>query len=157
MSVTISAYKQCLIRLYPQLFGWRDHVLCTFFCGFLFAHSGVQHILCCVIVLFVFFLCTLCCQFLWIVILCIAPLVFLTFTALRGKLEYIKDTSILTWYYLFLWNHFNAFNNMCSTKNIEFKDICFHRDAQLWPVMEKSVVPRETYRHCPSHRKTLWH
>ena len=31
------------------------------FCGFLFAHSGVQHILCCVFVLFVFVFCTLCC------------------------------------------------------------------------------------------------
>jgi hypothetical protein len=29
--------------------------------------SGVQHILCCVFVLFVFVLCTLCCQFLWII------------------------------------------------------------------------------------------
>ena len=34
---------------------------------FFFAHSGVQHILCCVFVLFFFVLCTLCCQFLWIV------------------------------------------------------------------------------------------
>jgi hypothetical protein len=32
----------------------------------LFAHSRVQHILCCVIVLFVFLLCTLCCYLLWI-------------------------------------------------------------------------------------------
>jgi hypothetical protein len=31
------------------------------------AYSGVQHILCCVFVLFFFVLCTLCCQFLWIV------------------------------------------------------------------------------------------
>jgi hypothetical protein len=30
----------------------------------LFAHSGVQHILCCVFILFFFVLCTLCCQFL---------------------------------------------------------------------------------------------
>jgi hypothetical protein len=37
------------------------HYLC------LFAHSCVQHILCCVFVLFFFVLCTLCCQFLWIV------------------------------------------------------------------------------------------
>jgi len=36
-----------------------------YFC--LFAHSGVQHILCCVFVLFFFVLYTLCCQFLWIV------------------------------------------------------------------------------------------
>ena len=33
----------------------------------LFAYSGVQHILCCVFVLFFFVLCTLCDQFLWIV------------------------------------------------------------------------------------------
>jgi hypothetical protein len=31
------------------------------------AHSGVQHILCCVFVLFVFVLCTLCCKFICIV------------------------------------------------------------------------------------------
>jgi len=33
----------------------------------LFAHSVVQHILCCVFDLFFFVLCTLCCQFLRIV------------------------------------------------------------------------------------------
>jgi hypothetical protein len=33
----------------------------------LFAHSGVQHILRCVFGSFFFVLCTLCCQFLWIV------------------------------------------------------------------------------------------
>jgi hypothetical protein len=32
-----------------------------------FAHSDVQHILCCVLVLLFFVLCTLCCQFLWII------------------------------------------------------------------------------------------
>ena len=36
-----------------------------YFC--LFAYSGVQHILRCVVGLFVFVLCTLCCQFLWTV------------------------------------------------------------------------------------------
>jgi hypothetical protein len=36
----------------------------------LFAHSGVQHILRCVFVLFVFVLCTLCYQFLWIMSAC---------------------------------------------------------------------------------------
>jgi len=34
----------------------------------LFAYSDVQHILCCGFDLFFFVLCTLCCQFLWIVI-----------------------------------------------------------------------------------------
>jgi hypothetical protein len=33
----------------------------------LFAHSGVQHLLGCVFVLFLFVLCTLCCQFFCIV------------------------------------------------------------------------------------------
>jgi hypothetical protein len=33
---------------------------------YLFEYSGVQHILCCVFVLFVFVLCTLYCQFVWI-------------------------------------------------------------------------------------------
>ena len=32
----------------------------------LFTYSGVQHILCCVLALPFFVLCTLCCQFLWI-------------------------------------------------------------------------------------------
>ena len=36
-------------------------------CICVFAYSGVQHILCCVFVLFVFVLCALCCQFLYIV------------------------------------------------------------------------------------------
>ena len=31
----------------------------------LFTHSGVKYILCCVFVLFVFVLCSQCCQFLW--------------------------------------------------------------------------------------------
>jgi len=33
----------------------------------LFAYGGVQHILCCVFVLFVYVMCILCCQFLWII------------------------------------------------------------------------------------------
>ena len=37
-------------------------------CLYLFACSDVQHMLCCVFVLFVFVLCSLCCQFLWIVL-----------------------------------------------------------------------------------------
>ena len=47
-------------------------VVCMGFVAYLrylyfFVHSGVQHILCCVFVLLVFALCTLCCQFLWII------------------------------------------------------------------------------------------
>ena len=40
--------------------------LCVYAC--IFAHSGVQHILCCVFVLFFFVLCTLCCHVFWIVL-----------------------------------------------------------------------------------------
>ena len=36
------------------------HYFCLCICG-------VQHIMCCVLVLFDFVLCTICCQFLWIV------------------------------------------------------------------------------------------
>jgi hypothetical protein len=34
---------------------------------YLFAYSGVPHILCCVFVLFAFVLCTQCCHLFWIV------------------------------------------------------------------------------------------
>ena len=49
---------------------------CLFFLRYLslFAQSGVQHILCCVFVLFLFILCDLCCQFLWIVHFFLLPL-----------------------------------------------------------------------------------
>ena len=33
----------------------------------LFAYGGAQHILCCVVILFVFILCAVCYRFLWIV------------------------------------------------------------------------------------------
>jgi hypothetical protein len=42
----------------------------------LLVHSGVQHILYCVFVLFFFVLCTLCCQFLWTVHILLPLLVF---------------------------------------------------------------------------------
>ena len=50
---------------WPPVVCRRAHILFTYLC--LFAYSGVQSILCCVFVLFFFVLCTLCCQFLWIV------------------------------------------------------------------------------------------
>jgi len=57
--------KRCSVRLYLQLFvGGLMSYLC-YLC--LFAYSGVQHILCCAVVLFVFVLCALCFQFLRIV------------------------------------------------------------------------------------------
>jgi hypothetical protein len=93
MLATISAYKRCSVLLYLQLFvGGRMSCLP---CLCLYVYSGVQHMSCCVFLrlvysmlpvslffssscvpyvtsfsgLFFFVLCTLCCQFLWIVFL----------------------------------------------------------------------------------------
>ena len=57
MSVTISAYKERYVRLYLQLFVGRLMSYLRFLCSF--AYSGVQHIFCCVFVLFFFVLCML--------------------------------------------------------------------------------------------------
>ena len=62
MSVMISTYKWCSVRLYLQLFVGRLVSSLRYLC--LFAHSDVK--LCCVFVLFLFVLCTLCSYFLWI-------------------------------------------------------------------------------------------
>ena len=66
--------KRCSVRLYLQLFVGGCMSYLRYLC--LLAHSGVQHIWCCVFVLFFFVLCGLCCQFLWIVLFLIAPSVF---------------------------------------------------------------------------------
>jgi len=50
ISVTISAYKQCSVRLYLQLFVGGIVAYLCYLC--LLAYSGVQHILCCVFDLF---------------------------------------------------------------------------------------------------------
>jgi len=54
MSVTISSYKLCSVRLYLQLFVVGLMSYLRYSC--LFAYNGVQHILCCVLVLLVFVL-----------------------------------------------------------------------------------------------------
>ena len=79
-----SSVLRCSVRLYFQLFvlftlsyyvSLRS-VFCVVMFGLslsylrylcLLAYSGVHHILCCVFILYFFVLCTLCCQFLWIV------------------------------------------------------------------------------------------
>ena len=60
----LMSYLGCSVRLYLQLFVGG---LMSYLRYLLFVYSGVQHILVCVIVLFFFVLCTLYCQFLWIV------------------------------------------------------------------------------------------
>ena len=68
----MSYLRYVLVRLYLQLLVGGIMSYLRYVC--LFAHSNVQHILCC---LFFFVLCTLCWQFLWIIHFClIAPSVF---------------------------------------------------------------------------------
>ena len=59
----------------PPVVCRRAYVLFMFFYT-LFVYSGVQHILCCGVVLFFFVLCTQCWQFLWNCPFFIAPSVF---------------------------------------------------------------------------------
>ena len=58
VSVAISAWERCSVRLCLQLF-----VGGLMSCLLWFAFGGVRHILCCIFVLFVFFLCAVCCPF----------------------------------------------------------------------------------------------
>jgi len=55
----------------------------------LFAHNGVQHILCCVFVFFFLVLCIPCCQFLWIVHLWLPFRYSLTFISSLLKLRVV--------------------------------------------------------------------
>jgi hypothetical protein len=56
----------------------------------LFAHSDVLHVLCCVFVLFVFILCTLCCQFLWMTRFWLPLLYSLTFILCKWQEQKLK-------------------------------------------------------------------
>ena len=58
-------WKRCSLRLYLKMIVGGLMTYLRYLC--LFAYSGVQHIWCCVFVLFVFILCTQYCQFVWIV------------------------------------------------------------------------------------------
>ena len=78
---------RCSFRLYHQLFVWG--LMSYLRCSRLLACSGVQHISCCVFVLLFFFLCILCCQFLWIVHFSLP---------IRYSLTFIK-LDILQWMY----------------------------------------------------------
>ena len=62
--ITISTSKRCI---YLQLWTFVGGFISSLRYLCLFAHNGVQHISCCLFVLFFFVLCSLCCQFLWIV------------------------------------------------------------------------------------------
>ena len=65
-SIYFKVNKLFSVRRYLQLFVGALLSYLRYLC--LFGHSGGQHILCCVFVLYFVVLCTLCCQFLWIVL-----------------------------------------------------------------------------------------
>ena len=69
----------------------------SYFCYLcLFTYSGVEHLLCCSLVLFFFALCTLCCQFLWIVHVWVSLRYSLTFVC-HCSLYWIKWVSVMWW------------------------------------------------------------
>jgi hypothetical protein len=89
----------------PPVVCRRAHVL---FMLFVFVcHSGVQHILCCVFVMFFLVLCTLCCQFLWIVHF---------WLPLRYSLMFISNTIYMSW-------PFFVFDDLRYEVGVHFADI----------------------------------
>jgi hypothetical protein len=59
-AISLLVYISYAVRFEDKMF-----VVESYLC--LFTYIGVQHILCCVFSLFFVVLCTICCQFLWIV------------------------------------------------------------------------------------------
>ena len=81
---------RCSVRLSLLLFVGVCMSYLLYLC--LFAYSGVQHILCCVLILFFFVLCALCRRFLWIVLFWLPFRYYLTFM----RYKYLK-------YFCFNW------------------------------------------------------
>jgi energy-coupling factor transporter transmembrane protein EcfT len=90
-----------------------QHILCCVFVVFVYVlflvYSGVQYILCCVFVLFFFVLCTLCCQFLWTVHIVLPLLVFsnIYLQANRNAIAYnamppIREDGRVIWWVRFI-------------------------------------------------------
>ena len=93
----------------------------------LFVYCGVQHILCCVFVLFFFVLCTLCCHVLWIVHFFTGPLVFSNVYLLQTACLQSKNNTL---YYFAC--------HVCNTyKDIEFT---LSRSRIILVVMVKYVT-----------------
>ena len=82
-------------------------VVCIFYLRYfcLFAHSDVQHILYCVCVLFVVVLCTLCCQFLWIIHFCPTSTLRIHNVAvwlLFGQVPFLRENYVATTYFRYV-------------------------------------------------------
>jgi hypothetical protein len=107
MCLAISAYKRCSVRLYLQLYVWWLMFYLRYMC--LLAHSGVQYILCSCWVFwgcfFFFVLCTLCCQFLWIVLFWLPHPCSLTFIYTTCVL-YFREVSVFMFCFSYCINMF---------------------------------------------------
>ena len=70
-------WKRCSVCIYLQLFvgGFISYLRYLY----LFRYGGLQHMLCCVFALFFVVLCTLCCQFLWILFVLLSLRYYVTF------------------------------------------------------------------------------
>jgi hypothetical protein len=101
--------KQCSIRLFFQLF--LGGILSYLRYLSLFAYSGVEQLLCSVFALFSFVLCTLCCQFLWIVHLSLSFIYWIFFLLLNK----IADS--------FLTNFSNVIKRIFKAKMFQFISI----------------------------------
>ena len=108
----------------------------------LFAYSDVPHILCCVFVLFIYVLCTLCCQFLWIVHFClpiysdvphILCCVFVLFIyVLCTLLSVPLDCSLLfTFRYSLMFIYIQYNDQKKKIKTITMDDKILHRQLEI--------------------------
>jgi hypothetical protein len=100
----------------------------------LFAHSGVQHILCCVFVLFFFVLCDLCCQVYLADPILIAPS---AKTKNKGVYSLFSLTTILMFDCLIVFNA--TFNNSSA---ISWRSVL---------LVEETGKPGENHRPVASH------
>jgi hypothetical protein len=131
MSVTISAWKRCSVRLYLQLLVGGSMSYLRYLC--LFTHSGVQRILCCVFALFFFVLYNLCCQFLWIILFWL-PLVF-------SNIYVCVRVSIFSFYDFDIWS-WNWYDSVvCFVLNWYDSVVCFGLRFIIIMTIQKNVGP----------------
>ena len=126
MSVTISAWKRCSIRLNLELFVERLMSYLRYLC--LFPYSGVQHILCCGFVLTFFVLCALWCQFLWIVNFWLPLRYYLTFIYCRS-LHICKNYHINAKY--MIKSVYHMFNHDWNNFKINEEFIIIHQNNKI--------------------------
>jgi hypothetical protein len=90
--ILAGVWRRCSIRVYLH---WGLMSYLRYLC--FLVYSGVQHILCCIFVLFYFVLCTPYCQFLWIVHFWL-PLRYSCKLDIYGFIAWSRIFIFITWY-----------------------------------------------------------